>query len=46
MEGIADYIMNECANCGASIQYEDMAIALSKGMCYGYTNNWNRMKEE
>ncbi len=46
MEGIADYIMNECPNCGASIQYEDMAIALSEGMCYECTNNWNRMKEE
>jgi protein PhnA len=32
-QGISDYLMYECPNCGESISYEDMEISIDNGMC-------------
>ncbi|MEA3314238.1 MAG: hypothetical protein U9Q30_00080 [Campylobacterota bacterium] len=32
-DGITDYIMEECPNCGEHISYEDMEISILNGMC-------------
>ncbi len=45
-EGIADYIMNECPNCGEEIKYEDMAIAIDNGKCSACSYQWNKMEQE
>ena len=41
-QGISDYIMKECPNCGEQISYEDMAISIDNGRCSSCKNVWNK----
>lgn len=41
-QGISNYIMKECPNCGEHISYEDMAIAIDNGRCSSCEYDWNK----
>jgi len=41
-QGISDYIMKECPNCGEHISYEDMAIAIDNDRCSSCEYDWNK----
>lgn len=45
-QGISDYLMYECPNCGESISYEDMQIAIDDGMCSYCGYKWDKMQKE
>ena len=40
--GITDYIMNECPNCGNTIDYEDMEISIFNGKCLSCQQDWDK----
>jgi hypothetical protein len=41
-EGISDYILEECPNCGIHIDYEDMENAIFNNRCQDCENDWNK----
>ncbi|QOP43706.1 hypothetical protein FJR45_06980 [Sulfurimonas sediminis] len=45
-EGISDYLMYECPNCGEEISYEDMEISIDNGMCSYCSHKWDKMQKE
>jgi len=44
--GISDFIMEECPNCGEKIPYEDMVIAIHNGHCDYCQYKWQKMQAE
>jgi len=40
--GISDYIMEVCPNCGEHISYEDMEISIFNGMCSSCQYDWDK----
>jgi len=44
--GIADYIMEECPNCGDEISYEDMEISIFNNKCPQCQANWDKNYED
>ena len=45
-QGISDYLMYECPNCGEEISYEDMEIAIDSGMCSYCSYKWDKIQKE
>ena len=45
-DGISDYIMEECPNCGEPINYEDMEIAIFNGKCSFCQNQLDKIMSE
>ena len=45
-EGISDYIIEECPNCGIKINYEDMDETINNGRCYDCQNHWEKIEVE
>jgi len=40
--GISDYIMEKCPNCGEHINYEDMSLAIHNNRCSSCEHDWNK----
>ena len=41
-EGIADYIMEKCPNCGGSIEFSEMQNTIENGQCNSCQNDWDK----
>lgn len=39
--GISDYIMDKCPNCGEDIEYDDMEIAIFNDKCSSCQRDWD-----
>ncbi|MGM0520287.1 MAG: hypothetical protein ACQERD_11675 [Campylobacterota bacterium] len=44
--GISDYIMTKCPNCGDEITYEDMEISIFNGRCPQCQADWDKNYED
>jgi RNA polymerase-binding transcription factor DksA len=44
--GVADYLIDECPNCGISIDYEDMEYVIFNDKCVDCQRHWEKVEAE